>query len=177
MSQSICIRPYLMTDADTLCEAVLESQAELRPWLAWCHDRYSIDDSRTWIAAQVEAFSAGQAYSFGIFDREGRLLGGSGLNQISEANQMANLGYWVRSSATRRSVASSATRLLVEWAFTNTQLIRLEIVVSTQNIPSQRAAEKAGAIREATLRSRLILRGRPHDCVVYSFIRDDFKVV
>ena len=108
MTQSIYIRPYLETDADALCEAVLASKAELRPWLVWCHDQYSIEDSRTWIAAQVEAFAAGQAYSFGIFEREERLLGGCGLNQISERNRMANLGYWVRSSATRRGVASFA---------------------------------------------------------------------
>lgn len=175
MSQSIFIRPYLESDADALCEAVLESRAELQPWLVWCHDQYSIEDSRAWIAAQVEAFAVGQAYSFGIFEGADRLLGGCGLNQIFEPHRMANLGYWVRSSATGRGVASSATRLLVKWAFANTQLMRLEIVASTQNIPSQKTAEKAGAIREAILRSRLMLRGEPHDCVVYSFVRDDFK--
>jgi ribosomal-protein-serine acetyltransferase len=172
---SIHIRPYIEDDADALCEAVLESKVQLSPWLAWCHAQYSVEDSRSWISSRVKAFPAGHDYAFGIFDEANRLLGGCGLNKISEEERMANLGYWVRSSAICRGVASSAIRLLVEWAFMNTQLVRLEILVSTQNVPSQRAAEKAGAIREGVLRSRISRGGKSHDCVVYSFIRDDFK--
>jgi len=172
---SIHIRPYVEDDADAMCEAVLESKAELSAWLPWCHAQYSIEDSRSWISARLKAFPAGVDYAFGIFDEANRLLGGCGLNKISREERMANLGYWVRSSSICRGVASSAIRLLVEWAFANTELVRLEILVSTQNVPSQRAAEKAGAIREGVLRRRIIRSGKSHDCVVYSIIRDDLK--
>ena len=175
MTEPFHIRPYVESDADALCEAVLESLTELSPWLAWCHGLYSVEDSRAWIDARLKAFPAGDDYTFAIFDKTNRLLGGCGLNKISEQDRMANLGYWVRSSATRRGIASSAIRSLVEWAFANTELIRLEVLASTQNIPSQKAAEKAGATREAILRSRLVLNGMPHDCVVFSFIREDIK--
>lgn len=173
MIESIHIRPWLEDDESALCEAVLESRAQLSSWMPWCHPQYSIEDSRSWISARLKAFPAGEDYAFGIFDEANRLLGGCGLNKISQEERIANLGYWVRSSAICRGVASSAIQLLVEWAFANTQLFRLEILASTQNIPSQRAAEKAGAIREGVLRSRINRGGKSHDCVVYSFIRDD----
>jgi ribosomal-protein-serine acetyltransferase len=51
----------------------------------------------------------------------------------------------------------------------------LEIVVSTVNIASLRVAEKAGAVREGTLQSRLLLHGVTHDAVVFSFVRKDFE--
>jgi RimJ/RimL family protein N-acetyltransferase len=171
---SIHIRPYVEDDANALCEAVLESKAELSSWLPWCHPQYSVEDSRSWISARLKAFPAGHDYGFGIFDEADRMLGGCGLNKISPEERMANLGYWVRSSAICRGVASCAIRLLAEWAFANTELVRLEILASTQNVPSQRAAEKAGAIREGVLRRRIIRGGKSHDCVVYSLIRDDF---
>jgi RimJ/RimL family protein N-acetyltransferase len=170
---SIHIRPWSEDDADALCEAVLESKVQLSPWLPWCHAQYSIEDSRSWITARLKAFPAGHDYAFGIFDEANRLLGGCGLNKISQEERMANLGYWVRSSAICCGVASSAVRLLVEWAFANTQLVRLEILASTQNISSQRAAEKAGALQEGVLRTRIFRSGKWHDCVVYSFIRGD----
>jgi RimJ/RimL family protein N-acetyltransferase len=49
----------------------------------------------------------------------------------------------------------------------------LEIIAASDNLPSQRVAEKAGARREGLLRHRLLLGGRPHDALIYSLIRAD----
>ncbi|HEX9142703.1 MAG TPA: GNAT family protein, partial [Candidatus Binatia bacterium] len=100
-----------------------------------------------------------------------RFLGGCGLNQIEEENHRANLGYWVRSSAIGRGVATAAVRQLVQWAFNNTSLVRLEVVVSTQNAASLRVAEKSGASSEGVLKKRLLLHGIWHDAVMLSFVR------
>jgi len=51
----------------------------------------------------------------------------------------------------------------------------LEIVVSIVNIASLRVAEKAGAVREGTLRNRFLLHGFAHDAAVFSFVRKDFE--
>jgi len=72
---------------------------------------------------------------------------------------------------TRRGIASEAVRLVREWAFEHTDLVRLEVVVAVENLASQRVAEKAGAFREGILRSRLMLQGSTHDAVMYSFSR------
>ena len=98
-------------------------------------------------------------------------LGGCGINQINRIHRFGNLGYWVRSSQTGRGVAASAVALLARFAFQNTDLIRLEIVCAVGNHRSQRAAEKAGARREGILRDRLLLRGTPHDAVMYSMVK------
>jgi RimJ/RimL family protein N-acetyltransferase len=88
---------------------------------------------------------------------------------------MANLGYWVRSSATKRGVASAATRLIARFGFRELGFQRLEIVAATGNGASQRAAEKAGATREGVLRKRLLINGQPHDAVLYSLVAEDFE--
>lgn len=172
---SIHIRPLLEFDAEAHFDAVLESKAELAPWLPWCHPKYSIADSREWIALQEKAFVAKREYAFGIFDGNDLLLGGCGLNRVLEYDRVANLGYWVRIRYTKRGIASVAIRQLVTWAFENTLFERLEVIASTLNLPSQKAAENAGASREGILRSRVMLGGSSHDCVVYSFIRRDHK--
>src|ERR1044072_7947792 len=103
--ERILIRPYAEGDATALCEAVLESKPELIPWLPWCHEQYSIDDSRDWIADRLKRSTGQEEYAFAIFDQADRFLGGCGLNQICQRNQTANLGYWVRTSATKRGIA------------------------------------------------------------------------
>lgn len=167
------IRPYVESDTDDVFGAVRESLAELTPWMSWCHEGYAAHETRTWLEAQVLAFSAGTAFEFAIVSSDGRYLGGCGLSQVDPINRRANLGYWVRSSATRRGVATAAVGLVRDWAWANTDLIRLEIVAAVANLPSQRVAARAGALREGLLRSRLRVHGQSQDAVVFSIIRPE----
>jgi RimJ/RimL family protein N-acetyltransferase len=176
MDAQISIRPYRLEDAPAVHAAVLASVAEIQPFGPWCHPGLMLADIRTWIEKQVQAFEALEAFEFAILGEDGGYLGGCGLNQIDQANRRANLGYWVRTSATRRGVATAAIRQLARWAFESTDLIRLEVVVSIRNVASLRAAEKAGAVREGVLRSRLLLHGVAHDAVLFSFVREAIRV-
>jgi len=168
---TVAVRPYELEDAAALYEAARESIVEVHPWMAWCHANYSIEESNAWLDLQVEAFARGTAFEFAIVSDGGRYLGGCGINQLDRENRRANLGYWVRSTATRAGVATRAAQLVRDWAFENTDLIRLEIVAAVENLASCRVAQKAGAVREGTLRSRLLLHGVAHDAVVFSFVR------
>jgi len=169
---AIAIRPYEFRDVAALFEAASESVEMVYPWLPWCHPGYALDEAKAWVEQQVRAFESRQQFEFVIVSAEGAFLGGCGLNQIDQANRRANLGYWVRSSAAGQGVATAAVRLLVGWALANTDLERMEVLVATGNVASLRVAEKAGAVREGVLRSRLLLHGRPHDAVVFSFVRE-----
>ncbi len=170
-SVEVQIRPYRLADAAVVWEAARESLVELQPWMPWCHPNYSMEESRSWLEVQVPAFEERTEFEFAIVSAEGDYLGGCGLNQIDKANRRANLGYWVRSSATRRGVATEAVRSIRLWAFQNTDLIRLELVIAVENVASQHVAERSGAIREGILRSRLLLHGLPHDAVMFSLVR------
>jgi len=167
----VSIRPYRIDDVPALYEAVIESREDLAPWMPWCHPGYSIDDSRAWVELQIGNFAEGREYDFFIVSRTDRLLGGCGLNLLDRANRRANLGYWIRSSATGRGHVVSAVRQLVDWTFANTDFHRLEIIAAVGNVRSQRVAERAGAVREGVLRSRLVLHDQVHDAVAYSFVR------
>lgn len=168
---TVRIRPYALNDGPDVWAAVRESLDDLQPWMPWAHAGYTVAESNAWIAQQVPAFKKGTMYEFAIVTAGARYLGGCGINAIDTVNLRANIGYWVRSSATRRGVATTALCLVRDWAFHRTHLIRLEVLVSTENAASQRVAEKAGALREGVLRSRLILHGRAHDAVMFSFTR------
>jgi len=172
-SPQIATRPYRLDDVAAVFEAVILSRHELRPWMPWCHDGYAIEETQAWIAARIELSGTGTEHSFAIVSADGRFLGSCGLNAVDAASRRANLGYWVRSDATRRGIATSVIQQLARWTFSNTQLLRLEIVVAVGNVASQRAAENAGAVREGVLRNRLVLHGEAHDAVMYSIVPTD----
>ena len=166
----VSIRPYTVGDANAVWEAVRESMLDLLPWMPWCHPNYAIEESQSWLESQVKAFAERTAFEFAIIAPDGRYLGGIGLNQLDAANRRANLGYWVRSTATSRGVCTSAVLQLRDWAMKNTDLIRLEILIAADNVPSLRVAEKSGAVREGVLRKRLMLEGVAHDAVLFSLL-------
>ena len=167
----IRIRPYRLDDAQAIWDAVRESMRELHPWMPWAHQGYSIDETRSWLGVQVPAFQQRTTFEFAIVAEDGRYLGGCGLNQIDALNQRANLGYWVRSSATGKGIATAAVRLLREWGFAHTELMRLEVLIAVSNTASRRVAEKTGAAYEGTMRGRLRVHGTRHDAAMYAFLK------
>jgi RimJ/RimL family protein N-acetyltransferase len=174
---ALLIRPLREGDAGALYEAVRESVSEVSLWLPWCHQNYSIEESREFIGSRELASQGGEWFSFGIFGKDdGAFLGGVGINFINRVHQMANLGYWVRTGATGRGIATVATRQAARFAFEELGLHRIEIVAAVGNVPSQRVAEKAGATREGVLRKRLLIHGESQDAVLFSLVPEDLEV-
>ena len=172
----ITIRPYRVEDAPALYAAAIESVAEIHPFMPWCHAGLTVDEARAWIEAQVTAFESRNAFEFVIMAADGSFLGSCGVNQIDHIRLRGNVGYWVRTSATGRGVATTAIQQVVHWVFENTDLDKLEAVISTGNAASIRVAEKAGATREGVLQGRLWLHGTAHDAVIFSFMRAFEKI-
>jgi ribosomal-protein-serine acetyltransferase len=170
----IRIRPYRPDDVERLYEAARESIPAMQPWMPWCHAAYTLDEARTWVEARPQQWDVGTEYSFVIESAEGHFWGGCGINQINPLHRSANLGYWLRLSRRRRGVTTSAVRLLVDWTFRETDIDRIEIVAAVGNIPSQRVAEKVGAMREGVRRQGLLLNRHRHDAVVFSILRSDW---
>jgi ribosomal-protein-serine acetyltransferase len=171
---AVCsVRAYSPEDAQALWEAARESVGEVHRWLPWCHPQYSMAEAEEWIRSRAPLAAEGREYMFAIVGIDGRFLGGCGLNQINRIHRFGNLGYWVRTSATRHGVATEAVRQVADFAFGNTDLVRLEIVCAVGNDASQRVAERAGAVREGVLRNRLLLHGASVDAVMYSLVRGE----
>src|SRR5688500_17960506 len=88
-------------DIAALHEAARESINEVGPWLAWCHSEYALEETVTYIDSCRQCWTDGREYNFAVLDHgTERFLGGIGINLIDWANRRANLGYWVRTSAT-----------------------------------------------------------------------------
>jgi RimJ/RimL family protein N-acetyltransferase len=168
---AIAIRPYRSSDVRAAYEAAMESVQRVQPFMPWCRADLTEYELGAWIEMQVAAFQAKTTFEFAIVD-ESRFVGGCGLNKIDTEDRRANVAYWVRTTAARRGIATAAIRHVVHWAWENTELERLEVVVATTNRPSLRTAGRAGARREGVLRHRLLLHGVMHDAVMFSFVRD-----
>jgi RimJ/RimL family protein N-acetyltransferase len=173
MSSPVVIRQHRERDVEASYSAVRESIEELGRWMPWCHPGYSLQDAKEWVSGATARFIERSAFEFVISNDGGDYLGGCGLSQLRPVDRVANLGYWVRSSQTSQGIATSAAREVAAWAFAQTNLVRLEIVVAVGNVGSQRVAEKVGARREGVLRKRLFLNGRSEDALMFALFRPE----
>lgn len=170
----LSLRPWQEHDADRLYAAVQESVDSVGRWLPWCRADYGPADAMAWIAHCQAGLRARNHYAFAIQDvTTGELFGSVGLNQFNRLHHSANLGYWVRQSRQRQGIAAAAAALAARFGFEHLQLIRIEIIVMSDNHASRRTAEKIGARFEAIARQRLWANELPHDAAVYALIPAD----
>ena len=170
------IRRHRIEDIPSVFEAIRESIAEISPWMPWCHDDYTVDETSLWIRSRAEEWRRDKAYDFVIHDLHTQaVVGGVGLNTLNRQHQIANLGYWVRTARTGQGIATAATLLAARFGIEELGLRRIEIVAEVKNVASQRVAEKAGAKKEAVIRKRLLNRGESRDAVLYSLVAEDLN--
>lgn len=170
----ITVRPWTIADTDGLFAAVRESVESLSRWLPWCTLDYSWDQAAARMAFCEQAWRERSEFPLGIFETSsGKVIGGTGINQIRPEYRMGNLGYWVGDPFRGQGVACEAARMSADIGFVDLGLTRLEVVAMVNNTASQRVAEKLGAVRECIARNRVYYRGAPADAVVYSLIPGD----
>ncbi len=163
------LRPFEDSDAPSFSDAVRESINTVGRWMPWAVADYTQAQALEWFAVCRSAREQGSGHEYGIFDlTTDTFVGGAGLNQFNTQHGFCNLGYWVRETWQRRGAATSATLALVDFAFTQLSLTRLEVVVLTENVASAAIARKVGATLECVAKNRLKHHGVPLDAHVFS---------
>lgn len=171
-TERLVIRRYQTTDIEALYAAARESIEEVSRFLPWCHPDYSIAESKQWVTLVIKNWGVSNLFSFVIEEKSSRrFIGSVGINAV-DLHPMVNLGYWLRSSETGKGYAIEAAQGIIDWTFTELQSQRIEIILSVENNPSKKVAEKTGARHEGILASRLLLHGRLHDAHLFALTRD-----
>ena len=109
-----------------------------------------------------------------IEDRAARaLLGVVSLHRIDWTRRCAGLGYWIRRASQRKGYATEAVGRLIDHAFQELGMHRLEAHIGLENRASQRVVEKLGLLREGVARGVEFVDGRYLDHVQYGLLRTD----
>ena len=88
-------------------------------------------------------------------------------------SQAWNIGINLIPDARGHGFGGEAQRLLAERLFASSRANRVEAMTDVENVPEQRALEKAGFVREGVIRGAQFRAGAWHDLVVYALLRRD----
>ena len=176
-TERLVVRCYEPSDAPLLKEAIDSSLEHLRPWMPWAHQEPQTLEEKTELIKRFRAnFDSGDNFTCGIFSvDEAQVLGGAGLEPRIGPGGL-EIGYWVRSSATRRGIATESSAALTRVGFEVCGADRIEIRIEPRNVASLGVPRKLGFAEEATLRRRLPSpEGEPlRDMTIFTLFREDF---
>lgn len=133
----------------------------------------SIADMDKFVEKALAGRESGEQYPFVVFDKErNEIVGTTRFLRISEENNNLNIGStWYSTKVWRTRVNTESKYLMLKYGFEILNTHRIEIITTTDNIISQRAIERLGAIREGILRRKY----NNMDYVIYSIIEPEWK--
>lgn len=153
-SQRLLIRPPTLADVPQIYEAVRESLPELKPWLPWATERYSLAGCEENIRGAMAKFITRKDLRYHFHSLEtGELIACSGLHAIDWDVPKVEIGYWCRSSKTGKGYVSEGVKRLTEVALRDLGVARVEIQCDTENTRSIAVAETCGYTLEGILQN------------------------
>lgn len=128
---------------------------------------------RDWLARYEAARADGTAEAFVAVADDGAFLGLALAPEIDREAGEVELGYIVAPAARGRRVATEMLRLLTAWAFEAAGAQRVVLIINTDNLASERVAERRGYMREGVMRSIHLKQDIRVDAALWSRLPSD----
>ena len=157
--------------ADELWEASKASLLELRRWMWWANEA-SLESTRAFAEDTERQRREGMSYQFAVRDDLG-VAGAMGIDIHGAERRIGEVGYWIHTDRAGQGYGTEAGHAVVDFAFADLGLYRLELRAGVENRASQRVAEKLGFRREGTLRQGCPLGRTGYDCYLYGLLASD----
>jgi ribosomal-protein-serine acetyltransferase len=168
------LRSLTFADADQFFRLAFENRKYLGEWMFWLDDNYSLLDAQRHIKLALQRAEAKNGFEAGIW-LDGNLAGCIRFNYIDWEHKNTELGYWLGASFQGRGLAIRACRIMINHAFSELGLHRVEIRCIRENSRSRRIPVKLGFVEEGILREVRLRRGTFNDHVVYGMLTNEWQ--
>jgi ribosomal-protein-serine acetyltransferase len=173
LGRNVGLRPLRLTDARDYYDCARKNFARLQPWFSWATDDFSLAGVEIELAEIERQRDPPQEFPYAFW--AGDSFGGTiGLYKIDWKNRIARIGYWIDEALEGRGHVTAAARLLVDRAFGELQLNRIEIRCAPDNKPSRAVPMRLGFTEEGMHRQVLALQHGYQDLIMYAMLACDW---
>jgi [ribosomal protein S5]-alanine N-acetyltransferase len=173
--KNIYIREYNASDVDALLRINIDNRGIFEAITPVTREDsyYTRENFVNVIENSKKARVEGKRYDFGVFlVNSDSLIGSIGLYKF-EPTEKCILGYSLDQQHHGKGYATEAVRLIVDFAFHEVGLHRIEAGVMPRNVASAKVLEKVGFTREGLARESLKIKGVWEDHYIYSLLEKD----
>ncbi|MDO3410831.1 GNAT family N-acetyltransferase [Saccharibacillus sp. CPCC 101409] len=153
-TERLLIRAPLFGDGPALNAAILESRAELAPFLPFARTLPEPEETESVVRRGRLHFLDRTDLMLILTDRHsGHILGASGLHRIDWKARKFEIGYWIRTSRSGEGLVTEAVRGITDFAAAHLEANRVEIRCDDRNARSAAVARRAGFTLDGVLRN------------------------
>ena len=164
----IVLRPWREDDLAQLYAAGQDPEVA-----RWTHlaQPFDVVEAMAYLDVAMALWREGTGASFVIVDRADGLLGA--VTRFGPDGHGATVGMWLVPAGRGRGIGTRVLRLILDWTFATTEVVRIDCYIEVGNESSMRMVERVGFQREGLLRAWDVGPHGPIDCVVWSVLRAD----
>lgn len=135
------------------------------------------DDLRNWLGNALRLTEAGTTVAWAtVLKAENRVIGSTRFSDLDRTHETAELGHtWLSPEFHGAGLNAEAKLLQLTYAFEELKLRRVALKTHHENVQSQKAMRKIGAVEEGRFRNHFIMPdGSQRHSVWFSIIREDW---
>ncbi len=159
-------------DADELHRLIEANRAQLAHWMPWAADQ-TPEATLAFIRLTRRQWQANEGFQPALIC-DGAIVGMAGFPGINWPHGSTTIGYWLDGAHQGRGLMTRAVRALVDLAFGELELHRVEIRAAADNRRSRAIPERLGFREEGVQREVERIGTRYNDLVVYGLLAPEW---
>lgn len=171
IAPDLYLRPATVSDATTLFRLIDTQRPYLRTWLPFVDLTKQENDTALYLQTVIGSTSD----SVFVIVANEMIVGLIGFKSIEYFNRKLEIGYWLSEHQQGKGIMRRSCSRLLQHAFTDLRMNRIQIKVALGNSRSSNIPEKLGFTKEGVERDGEWLNGHFHDLQVYSLLKKEWQ--
>jgi len=170
VDEAIRLKEIGLEDVETIFSTINNNRKYLSEWLPFIEETLEESYSHSFVENYLNSDRKDLICSV-FFSNQ--FVGIIGLKDTDFDNKKTEIGYWLSESFQHHGIITKSCKVLIDFAFDELKLNRIQIKAAKENFKSQRIPERLGFKQEGIeLDGELHSRGFV-DLVVYSLLKTD----
>lgn len=173
-NERVRLVPFTVKNAEELQGIIFDDSI----WEFMGHYIRNEEDLKAYVSSTVDAAKSGSAIPFLVIDKNSKTLAGcTRIGKLDLNNKRAEIGWtWYAKKYQGTGLNAAAKQLMLQYAFEELGLQRIQFGADIRNLRSQKAIEKLGARSEGVRYAHYIdSEGNVQDDVYYSIVKAQWQ--
>jgi len=173
LGDGIVMRTVRSGDAEAAFEVIERNYNHLRTFMEWAKPDYALQDAEEWVAKTTSRTRDDEPLNFVQFSG-GQMIGTIGFSGFDIDAKVTEIGYWIDSAEQGKGIMSLATEKLLQIAFDQLGMDRVQIRCADANVRSAAIPRKLGFTEEGRQRKHVMRDGKLYDFLIFGLLRDEW---
>lgn len=167
------LRPLEPWQAEEFLAHLDRARAGIDPWIPWASRSTDLDSARATLQRYADLAASDTGRLYGIW-LDGTLVGGTMFVGFDTASGSCEIGCWLEPAGQGRGLVTKAAERLIDWAFRDRGMHRVEWITRPDNTASSNVARRLGMQLDGVLRESYPYQGVRYDSEVWSLLAPDW---